>query len=232
MINQLINIPSNPPYLFRAASDQSRGINTLDEIDPLDGYDSEYHAELAELEASNLHRTMIYDHIHFQDQSPSEFSSWSVSLLYGLVHAVPKTYSEDETNVVVYILDTKKLPASRIHSARDLLRSNGLKWWEKGRDLAHGEHLIHGRLCNTEGLWRAVRLESLISAGFWKVFPRLRDWGKEHLLLKRVNQLRGVLQRCLADGRWDPQNSPQRSGVFRRRMGWSDDGRTRRYPGS
>lgn len=47
-----------------------------------------YHVSLRDLEVSNTHRDMIYDHVKFDYAAPSEFSSWSVSLLYVLVHAV------------------------------------------------------------------------------------------------------------------------------------------------
>lgn len=80
-----------PPFLFRAASKQSRGINTTTEIDPLAGYEWKYHADMASINYPDL-RQMVHDHIKFIYKSPSEFSSWSVSPLYVLVHAVRCVY--------------------------------------------------------------------------------------------------------------------------------------------
>lgn len=73
-----------PPFLFRAASEQSRGINTKDSINPLQGYDAKYHDNLEELEAQpGRAKWMLSNHIANQYKVPSEFSSWSASLLYG-----------------------------------------------------------------------------------------------------------------------------------------------------
>ena len=57
-------------------------------------------------------------------------------------------------------------------------------------EYSQGEYLVHGKLDNTQGLWQAVRMEDLITAGFWKVFPTLRDVTRQHLLFQRVQQLR------------------------------------------
>ena len=112
-----------PPYLFRAASDQSRGENTIDEIDPLyqcinakTGKEESYSADLTALENEEPYMSkairMVYNHLKFHYGAASEFSSWSVSLLWVLVHAVRKLQSREETNVLVYIMDTSKLPSS------------------------------------------------------------------------------------------------------------------------
>lgn len=178
-----------PPILFRTASDQSRGLNTAHDIDPLYGYQSEYHVDLASVPLPTA-RHMIYDHIDWNYKTASEFSSWSVSLLYVLVHAVCKTYSEDETNVLIYVMSTRDLPASRIYTASKAVKDYDVTFGPNLLKYSQGEYLIHGKLSNTEGLWQAVRMEDLITAGFWKVFPSLRDDTRQHLLFQRVQQLR------------------------------------------
>ena len=72
--------PTIPPFLFRAASDQSRGINTAAQIHPLHGYGLAYHRNLEHLEATGLPRSklMIENHIGYHYKVPSESSSWSV----------------------------------------------------------------------------------------------------------------------------------------------------------
>ena len=53
-----------------------------------------------------------------------------------------------------------------------------------------GEYLIHGKLFNTDNLWQAVTLETLITAGLWKVFIELHDPEHWHKLNGQVKHLR------------------------------------------
>lgn len=66
--------PAISPVLFTAASDQSRGLSTQDQIDPLEGYDSTYHVNLAECVDLLGLRQMLYDHIRWTYKVASEFS--------------------------------------------------------------------------------------------------------------------------------------------------------------
>jgi hypothetical protein len=63
-----------PPYIFRAASDRSRGLNTRDVIDPLHGYGRQYHQNLDAMPVPIL-ADMVYYHIRWKYKVPSEFSS-------------------------------------------------------------------------------------------------------------------------------------------------------------
>ena len=120
---------SNAAFLFRAVSHASRGRNTSMVIDPLHGYSPEYHASLSSI-PYNEARMMIRDHLNYEYRSPSEFSSWSISLLWVLVHAVRKAYDCGEWDILIYALDTSKLPPARIHSASELLEKQNydLEW--------------------------------------------------------------------------------------------------------
>ena len=123
---------------------------------------------------------MLYVHIKWRYRAPSEFSSWSVSLLYVLVHAVRKAYYEDEHDVLVYGVHTRKLPATNgLHSAGKLLE-----------DYAKGEYLIHGKVENAEGLWKAMEFKEILRCGFFEVFwsPKKRD--KQQQLFERMVGLR------------------------------------------
>ena len=118
---------------------------------------------------------MIYDHLKYVYRSPSEFSSWSVSLLFVLQHALRKAYSGGEEDILIYVMDTRSLPEERIHYAPDLLKTYKVNWAAVGgiesknkfEKYAQGEYLIHGKLDNAVGLWRAVNLDQLLDAGLW-----------------------------------------------------------------
>ncbi|KXS96780.1 hypothetical protein AC578_5342 [Pseudocercospora eumusae] len=178
-----------PRFLFRVAgSSKSRGLNNMHVIDPLFGWDQDYHKDIRA--ASNeLMRSMIMYHTAWNYKVPSEFSSWTVSLLWVLIHARRK-YREGEKDIIIYVMDTSKLPSSRIHKATDLLDAYNLEWLKKGQTKANavGEWLIHGKLTNEDGLWRAVKFQNLIHAGFKKILPELRL--KPDLLHMRAIQLR------------------------------------------
>ena len=90
------------------------------------------------------------------------------------------------------------MPTSRIHNVSDLIKTKNydLAWahYRKTKspisEFVHGEYLIHGKLDNEKGIWKAVNIDQLIEAGLWQVFPALRDKEKQSLLLQRVHQLR------------------------------------------
>ncbi|KAF7187323.1 hypothetical protein HII31_11411 [Pseudocercospora fuligena] len=178
-----------PRFLFRVAgSSKSRGLNNMDVIDPLFGWDQDYHEDIRAA-SYDLMRTMIMYHTTWNYKIPSEFSSWTVSLLWVLIHARRK-YHEGEKDIIIYVMDTSKLSPSRIHKATDLLDAYNLEWLKKGQTRANavGEWLIHGNLTNENGLWRAVKFQNLIHAGLKKMLPELRL--KPDLLHMRAIQLR------------------------------------------
>lgn len=177
---------AKPPFLFRAASDRSRGLNIANQIDALLGYEADYHADLASIPEAHV---MVYDHIKWNYRGISEFSSWSVSLLWVLVHAAHK-WCRCEANVLVYVMDTSTLQASRVHNAVELIRKYNVKGPKENNfeEYAQGEYLIHGKLQNNGGLWHAVKLETLVDAGLFEAFRGLKT--KPGLLYQRVLALR------------------------------------------
>ena len=187
-----------PPFLFRVASaNGSRGLNTKDETDPLFGYDAEYHSSPDDIPPVKR-GIMIGHHIGYDYYMPSEFSSWCVSLWFVLVHARRQSHIKCYNRILIYILDTSKLPSSsKIYYAPELLRENGqgqalfYKTKVPLEDLSQGEYLIHGKLNNTNGMWKAIDLESLEDAGLWNYFPSLCNKDKQHMLFWRAEELRG-----------------------------------------
>lgn len=189
-----------PPYLFRAASDDddnsnsSRGRNSADEIDPLFGKSLDYQQNLAAIEKA---RNMISNHINYNYYIPSEFSSWSVSLLFVLQHAMRKMKELSERNFLIYVMDTRSLSSSRIHYAPSLLRYYGLEEMNYRKtqktlpEYAQGEYLIHGRLTNKRGLWVAVKFED-IAPCLKTVFPKLCQMSGIILLRKMYFRPKGA----------------------------------------
>ena len=179
-----------PPFLFRAASDQSRGANTAARIDPLEHYGTaDYHKDLDSFPRCDI-CPMLADHFEYMYDRPSEFSSWSISILWVLVHAVRKATCFEETNVLIYIMDTRKLPIGRAHSAVQLVKDYRLEWIPNVRDYTQGEYLVHGELHHTNGLWQAVRLETLIDGGLYTTFPTLEKEDLADSLYQRMVGLR------------------------------------------
>jgi hypothetical protein len=133
---------------------------------------------------------MIRDHIMYEYKAASEFSSWSVSILFVLVHAIRKAYREGESGTLLYIMDTEKLQAP-IYSSAWLAKAGNLEGERNLQQYAAGEYLVHGKLENQNGeLWQAVELDELLTNGFWDLFPQIERTKYERLLLERVQLLR------------------------------------------
>lgn len=105
-----------------------------------------------------------------------------------LVHGVRKLYSIKQTNTLIYILDTRKLPAGRIHRASELLRKYCPYPQRLLEEYAQGEFLLHGPISNKGNIWRAVPLAQLIVLGLFDAFPEL-TYGYD-LLLATIKNLR------------------------------------------
>ena len=133
---------------------------------------------------------MIRSHLKYKYKVPSEFSSWSVSLLWVLIHAVRKAYDQGESDILVYVMDTRNIQGSRIHSATKLLDEYNLAWEPNDRKYAVGEYFVHGKLDNSQGLWQAVDLDDLLHAGLCVALPGLRSKSRGNLLHQRIHQLR------------------------------------------
>ncbi|KAK3675381.1 hypothetical protein LTR78_004891 [Recurvomyces mirabilis] len=179
---------AKPRFLFRASSDQSRGGpegNTLTTVDPLAHSQTvDYHSCLAVIPRS-VARSMLQHHFLWHYEHASEFSSWSTSLLWVLVHAIRKQVIRHDTNVLIYVLDTTRVEDNRIHSAVKLLDVFDLRHPEQLSEYCKGEYLVHGLMRATIG-FKAVKLETVTHAGLYEVFPDLRISAADHRLYLRV----------------------------------------------
>ncbi|KAK3701313.1 hypothetical protein LTR37_015534 [Vermiconidia calcicola] len=189
-ISQRTNSSGKPPFLFRVASDESRGFNSTDEIDPPHGYNAQYHSDLASIPFDKTGQ-MVYDHLTSRFEAPSEVSSWSISLLEVLVRAVYKAHGKGEAEVLIYLMDTNALPASNgLYKSEDLVREYKVGWAKDILEFAKGEYLIHGKLHHTEGLWKAVDFNDLLAAGLGDAFLRLTNQSYVDQMFQRIKVLR------------------------------------------
>lgn len=139
---------------------------------------------------------MVDHHLNYKYETPSSLSSWSASILFVVQHAIRKEYFLGQEAVVLYAMNTAGLDGSRIFYAPDLIKYYDLK--REGycgtkaplSSYAQGEYLIHGKLTNDSGLWRAVTLHSLIEAGLWEVYPALEETKLQDSLHVRLIQYR------------------------------------------
>ena len=149
---------------------------------------------------------MIFHHVAWNYNIASEFTSWSASLLYVLIHAVRRTYLDFNREVMVYVMDTSKLEHRRISLASKLLGQCEVEM-PSNKSYDPAEYLIHGKLINTNGLWKAVPLNDLIEAGLCRkvyredekgwclnemsyVFPTINKPKTLEKLALRIEQLR------------------------------------------
>ncbi|KAK7518869.1 hypothetical protein IWZ03DRAFT_374848 [Phyllosticta citriasiana] len=199
-----------PRYLFRAFSDQSRGINSPTEAIPDASCCNTTITADGKLIASTKH--MISDHLLYKYSTPSEFSSWSSSLLFVLRHAIRRAHQLrlQDTNVFICVLDTTTLPVRRpVYPATALMAAYDIKpivvqplarndkrnWLVPHYYL--GEYLLHGPLslaapdcANVE--MQAVSLERLEQTGLYCLLPAL-DNATSNSLAPEVRALRRVL---------------------------------------
>ncbi|KAK5122986.1 hypothetical protein LTR85_003552 [Meristemomyces frigidus] len=147
-------------------------------------------------------RTMLIAHFGYDYKSPSAFSSWSVSLLWVLVHALRKQIWLKEPDVLIYVLNTEEVGNgdSRIYRATTLVHLFDIRHDEAQdvEQMAGEEYLVDGRLHSSDG-FAAVRLEHLIKSGLFQCAPMLdignpetqkKHPSKWHTLLQRVHQVR------------------------------------------
>ncbi|KAK5745263.1 hypothetical protein LTR17_001424 [Elasticomyces elasticus] len=182
-----------PRFLFRAASERSRGRNSAYLFDPLATYGVDYHQDLAEIPWGEA-AYMVMMHLLFQYQVPSEFCSWSVSLLWVLVHAISKTRAhkgrkaECPTKILIYVLDTENIPDTRVHRSKDLISIFDLGQIEHIEEYSRGEYLIHGRLQKIDG-FKAVTLGKLIHGGLYVRYPGLKPDDEDYKVHIRSRKL-------------------------------------------
>ncbi|KAK8173937.1 hypothetical protein IWX90DRAFT_428341 [Phyllosticta citrichinensis] len=181
-----------PRYLFRAFSDQSRGTNSATEAIP----DASCHTTITadeKLISSTKH--MISDHLLYKYSTPSEFSSWSSSLLFVLRHAIRRAHqpSLQDTDVFICVLDTKTLPddlhiypATALMAAYDIkpivvrpLNRNDKRNWLVPHYYL-GEYLLHGPLSLAASKCAAVKMQAvsldcLEHTGLYSLLPALNN---------------------------------------------------------
>ena len=183
----------SPRFLFRVASDNSRGTNSSKLVDPLAGYEiplrgptdweNEYYHSFTSMSWVSAN-AMLYAHFKWSYSFPSAFSSWSASLLDALIYALMKKYVRKETNIIVYVLDTTKVSGeARIYHGQRLVNIFVLTRYPYAQDIwkkAEGEYLIYGKLHERDG-FKAVELDALIEAGLMKLGKRYdpREWSEE-----------------------------------------------------
>jgi hypothetical protein len=157
---------------------------------------------------------MIGYHLKWADnrRCSGEFLSWTISLLFALVHAIGR-HEKAERDIYVAGGTSAKLkypdgspakfyPAELIHSIFDVLAHS---WREGNRDVAYKLHmrlfshelLSLGELRDPEHAFKHVRLEDLISKGLFHLLPELCIDGidKRSGLYECLTWLRDVLFR-------------------------------------
>ncbi|KAK3616701.1 hypothetical protein LTR22_026981 [Elasticomyces elasticus] len=164
---------AKPPFLFRSASDQSRGINNANRIDPLAAYPVSYHENVAAIPREGA-RSMLRSHSSWDYGEASEFSSWSVSLLWVLVHAVRKAQGRGETGIRVYVLCTSEIHYYRVHRAKDLVSHFQMQDIPYIEEYCKYEYLVHGIVARSDGFW-STTLDALSNAGLYEQFPELHN---------------------------------------------------------
>ncbi|KAK4541995.1 hypothetical protein LTR36_007195 [Oleoguttula mirabilis] len=194
---------AQPRFLFRAASDRSRGGpsgNSIHLINPLAGYsamdDGTYYDRFTAM-AWDQADMMLLLHFQYNYKFPSAFSSWSVSLLWVLMHAARKAEIDREENVLIYVLDTSEMSGGlRTYHAQQLVHLFQLQERHDQSSLeqyALGEYLVYGKLRSSDG-FMSVRFETLKDAGLLvegirKLDPEPR-W--DDGLHQRIHKLRNI----------------------------------------
>ncbi len=133
---------------------------------------------------------MLEQHLRWDYACPSEFSSWSSSLLFVLRHAVRKKYCDLAKNVCIYVLDSRKSVNNSIYPATSLLQVYEVKSEKKLRHEYYAtEYLLHGALENANS-FSVVALEILERQGLYQQFPELNEERRSEDLYLRVLYLR------------------------------------------
>lgn len=121
-------------------------------------------------------REMLEEHLTWNYRHPSEFTSWTSSLLCALRHAMRKLYhwKEAESDVYIAVLDTANL-AMPVWAAPALFDAYGIQRRPSRleRHYYHGEYLVRGGIRSTETAFRVASLERLREEGLHELLPEL-----------------------------------------------------------
>lgn len=133
---------------------------------------------------------MIETHILWS-REPTEFISWTSSLLWALQHAVRKRAKCKDQNVSICVLDIQRAPVQlSIYPVPNLLCVYGIS--SRGRDFYHAEYLAHSIVEVSGRSLGVISFNALISGGLFELLPELDDKSGRVFLAKRVNQLRSI----------------------------------------
>lgn len=208
-----------PPYLFRTTSERSRGRNTMSEMDPLFGYRAQYHETIDRFheEEPKVLQNMIENHIAWKYGVPSEFTSWSASIMYVLIHAIRRMYNDGNKTIFVYVMDTSRLDEDCAHLASDLIERHeitfpGMQYYDPA------EYLVHGKLDNRDGKWKAVNLNLLINAGLCR---RIYKADKDGLCLDEMSYVCPTINNPALLGRLALRVEQLRKGYFAEKLDMS-----------
>ncbi len=146
-----------------------------------------HHQSLYEI-PKNEAKCMIEHHLLW-DRSPTEFISWTSSLLWALQYAVRKRTKWDEQEITICVLDTKRTQLrSSIFPVSVLLCVYDIP---SGRpDYYRAEYLAHSIVEVSRESLSIISFEALIAGGLFELLPELNDEEGREFLAKRVNQLR------------------------------------------
>ena len=168
-----------PRYLFRAWGSKSGGgpelsTNSVDEIIPHGFMNGRRGHKFYEMLESEI-KAMVYAHFGGKKDIPSEFSSWSASLLMVLFFAKLEENKGHE-GMHIAVIDIHRLDGALVWHVPHLINDEH----EQG---IH-EYLAHGPIRGPG--YKAVSLEALRSSGLEFLFPELEDvvedtmWGMEN----------------------------------------------------
>lgn len=133
---------------------------------------------------------MIENHLLW-GREPTEFISWTSSLLWALQYAVRKRAKWKEQNIRICVLDIQQAPMQlSIYPVPKLLCVYGIP--SRGRDFYHAEYLAHSVVEVSGRSLSAISFKALISGGLFELLPELDDKSGRVLLAKRVTQLRSA----------------------------------------
>ncbi|KAF2137808.1 uncharacterized protein K452DRAFT_312180 [Aplosporella prunicola CBS 121167] len=199
-----------PRYLFRTCSENSRGglaANSSEQILPDD-------TNWRNIEFGGVAGTkrMIENHLLWRYESPSEFTSWSSSLLFAIQYALlKKDYDrKEEENIKVCVLDTSNFaipvyPATALYDAYRITPIDRGKWPELVRHYYLSEYLLRGSIYMENVEFRVISLRDILRCGLFKLLPELEDddWRKKNALARAVRTARQSLSspRCLSEER-------------------------------
>ena len=175
-----------PRYLFRTYGLGTSGANSEYGFIPpafrsYRGFIAAGHASV-DLIPRQENRKMIEQHILWNYESRSEYSSWTVSLLWALQHAVRKQMDQKRSGMEICVLDVRKLIHPNIYPAKSLVEilevTNAKVLRER---YLYGEFLVHGKL--KQGYcFHIISLDALIENGFFQTFPEFNNPNSWRLL--------------------------------------------------